>query len=82
MCCLDDLRYLVLDEADRMVEFGHYQELGRILDRVKGAGLKKKGAESVPQRCNFVFSATLTLPRRSTERKRKRKSVSGNETLS
>ena len=25
LCSLDHLRFLVLDEADRMVEYGHYQ---------------------------------------------------------
>ena len=36
LCNLDDLHFLVLDEADRMVEYGHYRELGHILDRVNG----------------------------------------------
>ena len=75
LCCLDDLRFLVLDEADRMVEFGHYQEVGSIMDRLNGA----KGAGS---RQNLVFSATLTLPRQSVEQKRrKRKRMSGEESL-
>lgn len=50
------------------------QELGLILDRVNGA--KDAGL-----RRTFVFSATLTLPRRSTERKRKKRSMSREESL-
>ena len=94
---LDAVRFLVLDEADRMVEFGHYQELSWILERVnggrgaesgvKGAGAAGKGvgsgdASSFKQ--TFVFSATLTLPRRSAERKvkvRQRKNLSGQESV-
>ena len=80
-----------------MVEFGHYQELSWILERVngargaesgvKGAGAAGKGvgsgdASSFKQ--TFVFSATLTLPRRSAERKvkvRQRKNLSGQESV-
>ena len=75
LCFLDDMRFLVLDEADRMVEFGHYQEVRSIMDCLNGT----KGAES---RQNLVFSATLTLPRQSVEQKRrKRKRMSGEESL-
>lgn len=31
---LEQLRYLVIDEADRMVEQGHFQELSSILDLI------------------------------------------------
>ena len=31
---LEDLRYLVIDEADRMIEQGHFQELSSILDLI------------------------------------------------
>ena len=31
---LDHLKYLVIDEADRMVEQGHFHELSEILDRI------------------------------------------------
>ena len=97
---LDAVRFLVLDEADRMVEFGHYQELSWILERingargagsgVKGAGAAGKGVGSGARgdassfRQTFVFSATLTLPRRSAERKvkvRQRKNLSGQESV-
>ena len=91
---LDAVRYLVLDEADRMIEFGHYQELSSILERVNmatgvgGRGGKEKekglGRSGERERQTFVFSATLTLPRRSVEKKVKvqqRKNLSGQESI-
>jgi ATP-dependent RNA helicase DDX24/MAK5 len=48
-------RYLVIDEADRMMEKGHFQELQELLDRMHTQGNKK----SRPQ--TLVFSATLTM---------------------
>ena len=66
-----------------MIEFGHYQELSWILERINDV----KGAESGAEfggRQTFVFSATLTLPRRSVERKgkvRRRKNLSGQESI-
>ena len=52
---LRGIRFLIVDEADRMAESGRFEELSNILGRVYG---------SVP-RSNLqtlVFSATLTLP--------------------
>lgn len=89
---LDAVRYLVLDEADRMIEFGHYQELSSILERLneatgvggRGGREKGQGRTGERKRQTFVFSATLTLPRRSAERKvkvRRRKNLSGPESI-
>lgn len=51
---LDKIRFLVIDEADRMIEKGHYTELEKILNLVNSdEKLTKK-------RQNFLFSATLT----------------------
>ena len=33
-CRLEHLRYLVIDEADRMVEQGHFQELSSLLELI------------------------------------------------
>ena len=46
------IKYLVIDEADRMVEKGHFQDLVKLLDLLK---------QTQGQRQVFVFSATLTL---------------------
>ena len=68
-----------------MIEFGHYQELAWILERINGAKGVESGAESEGRNWQtFVFSATLTLPRRSAEKKRKdrrRKNLSGQESV-
>ena len=34
VCRLEHLRYLVINEADRMVEKGHFQELSSILELI------------------------------------------------
>ena len=59
-----------------MIEFGHFRELRKVLDRVNGA---QEAISS--QRRTMVFSATLTVDRRTTERKRKRKTTSSRENL-
>ncbi|XP_035218250.1 ATP-dependent RNA helicase DDX24-like isoform X1 [Stegodyphus dumicola] len=51
---LSSVRYLVIDEADRMVEKGHFAELTQIIAIINGNKNNKK-------RQTFVFSATLTL---------------------
>lgn len=52
---LNDINFLVVDETDRMIEKGHFEELQHILERLNSDPLKRE------QRQNFVFSATLTL---------------------
>lgn len=53
------LRHLVLDEADRLVESGHFRELDKILELVY------QSVERAQQLQTFVFSATLTLDPRA-----------------
>lgn len=48
-------RYLAIDETDRMIERGHFEELHHLLDKINDDENKKA------LRQNFVFSATLTL---------------------
>lgn len=48
-------RYLAIDETDRMLEKGHFQELHKILERMNIDDQPNK------ERQTFVFSATLTL---------------------
>ncbi|KAH8309378.1 ATP-dependent RNA helicase DDX24 [Drosophila kikkawai] len=52
---IEDVSFLVIDETDRMVEKGHFEELRSLL-KVLNADEQKK-----QQRQNFVYSATLTL---------------------
>uniref|UniRef100_A0A3P9KHT7 ATP-dependent RNA helicase n=1 Tax=Oryzias latipes TaxID=8090 RepID=A0A3P9KHT7_ORYLA len=51
---LRHLRCLVIDEADRMVERGHFAELESLLEMLNTTHFN-------PKRQTFVFSATLTL---------------------
>ncbi|KAK1186798.1 DDX24 helicase, partial [Pygoscelis papua] len=58
---LRQLRCLVIDEADRMVEKGHFLELSQLLEILNDSQYN-------PQRQTFVFSATLTLVHRTPTR--------------
>lgn len=62
---ITDLRSLVIDEADRMIEKSHFQELGFIIDffNKDDCNPLKSGKCQV-----FIFSATLTM-NRSTKKK-------------
>ncbi|XP_043553109.1 ATP-dependent RNA helicase DDX24 [Chiloscyllium plagiosum] len=51
---LKQLRCLVIDEADRMVEKGHFAELCQLLEMLQDK-------EYHPKRRIFIFSATLTM---------------------
>ncbi|XP_069570962.1 ATP-dependent RNA helicase DDX24 [Brachyistius frenatus] len=65
---LRQLRCLVIDEADRMVEKGHFAELESLLEMLNTTHFN-------PTRQTFVFSATLTmarsLPTRLLQKKKK-----------
>lgn len=71
---LTKVRYLVIDEADRMVEKGHFEDLTHLLDMMNAPA-----AEDAPKsrRQNFIFSATLTMvhdvPSRMKNKHKKRK---------
>ncbi|KAJ8947885.1 hypothetical protein NQ318_010031 [Aromia moschata] len=52
---IEDIRFLAIDETDRMLEKGHFQELHDLLEKINLDKTKKV------RRQNFVFSATLTL---------------------
>ncbi|KAM4723376.1 ATP-dependent RNA helicase DDX24 [Anableps anableps] len=65
---LRQLKCLVIDEADRMVERGHFAELESLLEMLNTTHFN-------PTRQTFVFSATLTmvhsLPSRILQKKKK-----------
>ncbi|KAH3764225.1 ATP-dependent RNA helicase [Pelomyxa schiedti] len=67
---LSHLRWFVIDEADRMVEEGHFRELDRILDCLLNS-TGKSGTLKPILRQTFIFSATLTYVPKFTRRKRK-----------
>lgn len=72
---LHSLSFFVLDEADRMIENGHFQELQSIIDMLPGSiGANEKHSQDVEncttisnfqrkKRQTFVFSATIALSR-------------------
>ena len=65
---LVNVKHLVIDETDRMIEKGHFGEMENILELLNST-------ESNPNRQTFVFSATLTmlhdLPSYVTKKKKK-----------
>ncbi|XP_063897514.1 ATP-dependent RNA helicase DDX24 [Helicoverpa armigera] len=52
---LDSVKFLAIDETDRMIERGHFEELTPLLERLN------VDEERRAARQNFVFSATLTM---------------------
>ncbi|XP_062253343.1 ATP-dependent RNA helicase DDX24 isoform X2 [Platichthys flesus] len=66
---LRQLKCLVIDEADRMVERGHFAELENLLEMLNTVHFN-------PTRQTFVFSATLTmahsLPTRLLQKKKRK----------
>ncbi|KAL1512782.1 hypothetical protein ABEB36_002313 [Hypothenemus hampei] len=52
---IDNIKFLAIDETDRMLEKGHFQELQELLERLNLSEVNRI------KRQNFVFSATLTL---------------------
>ncbi|XP_050067722.1 ATP-dependent RNA helicase ddx24 [Anopheles maculipalpis] len=50
-----DIRFLVIDETDRMLEKGHFEELKQLLELINANEDAKK------MRRNYIFSATLTM---------------------
>jgi len=53
---LNKVRFLAIDETDRMVEHGHFQELTGIL-----GVLNQESSSRTTARQNFIFSATLSF---------------------
>ncbi|CAA6666482.1 unnamed protein product [Spirodela intermedia] len=60
---LNSLSFFVLDEADRMIENGHFNELQSIIDMLpSSSGSVEPGDTSLgKKRQTFVFSATISL---------------------
>jgi ATP-dependent RNA helicase DDX24/MAK5 len=67
---LRGIRYLIVDEADRMAESGRFEELSNILGRLYGS-VARANLQTL------VFSATLTLPQAQRGRLRAGKGGGG-----
>ncbi|ESP05208.1 hypothetical protein LOTGIDRAFT_52002, partial [Lottia gigantea] len=61
------VKVLVVDEADRMVEKGHFEELSKLFE------FMKENVESRLKRQTLVFSATLTMIHQGPNRRLKKK---------
>ncbi|KAL7645944.1 UNVERIFIED_CONTAM: hypothetical protein RMT77_002841 [Armadillidium vulgare] len=66
---LNSIRYLAVDETDRMLERGHFEELNHILEQMNCF------PEEQNKRQNFIFSATLTLSHDAPKRLKQTKKV-------
>lgn len=62
-------RYLAIDETDRMLEKGHFEELHSIIE------LMNSDKKKVAQRQNFVFSATLSLVHETPDYIRRKRKI-------
>ncbi|VDI78144.1 ATP-dependent RNA helicase DDX24/MAK5 [Mytilus galloprovincialis] len=71
---IDQIHSLVIDEADRMVEKGHFEELEKLCQHINKDEQKRK------KRQNFVYSATLTMIHVGSYRPTKKKRVKMTET--
>ncbi|KAF2360866.1 Helicase C-terminal [Trinorchestia longiramus] len=72
---LRGIRYLAIDEADRMVDRKNFEEVHKIVHTM-GDGLGKNKASS--NRQTFVFSATLTLVHQLPDRVQLKKNAKRN----
>ncbi|OAD59683.1 ATP-dependent RNA helicase DDX24, partial [Eufriesea mexicana] len=52
---VDSIKYLAIDETDRMLEKGHFQELQQLLEKIN------TNEKKLEEKQTFVFSATLTM---------------------
>ena len=70
----EGLRWLVLDEADRMVEKGHYREVAQVIAAIdkRRTQVREEGGR-VAKLQHFFFSATLTLSEEGRANVRRRK---------
>lgn len=59
---IENIKYLAIDETDRMVEQGHFEELRKLLEVIN------TDENAKAKRQNFVFSATLTLVHKAPRR--------------
>eukprot|EP00096_Caligus_rogercresseyi_P015054 TRINITY_DN7508_c0_g1_i1.p1 TRINITY_DN7508_c0_g1~~TRINITY_DN7508_c0_g1_i1.p1 ORF type:complete len:822 (+),score=214.37 TRINITY_DN7508_c0_g1_i1:25-2466(+) len=74
---IPDVKFLAIDETDRMVEKGHFEELQKLLELINSDENKKISRQT------FVFSATLSLVHEPPKNhsKKKMKAVTAEEKL-
>ena len=73
---MSSVKYLAIDETDRMVEKGHFEELQKLLEKMNSEDTKHK------QRQTFIMSATLSLVHKTPAHVKKKKQVTSEQKLS
>jgi len=72
---MSDVKYLAIDETDRMVEKGHFEELQKLLEMMN-TGLANHG-----QRQTFIMSATLSLVHKKPSHVKKKRQMTSKQKL-
>ena len=72
---LPNISYLAIDETDRMVEKGHFEELQKLLEMVNDPNSKNK------RRQTFIMSATLSLVHKPPQHLKKKKQKTSEQKL-
>lgn len=73
---LSKIRYLAIDETDRMVEKCHFEELKKILEMINNSN-----SSTDSRRHTFIMSTTLSLVHKPPQHVKKRKQKSKEEKL-
>jgi len=77
---LASIRYLAIDETDRMAEKGHFEELQRLLE-MANSKKEEAGAGQARERQTFIMSATLAMVHKPPKHAKKQKQKSGEEKI-
>jgi len=77
---LASIRYLAIDETDRMAEKGHFEELQRLLE-MANSKKEEAGAGQGRERQTFIMSATLAMVHKPPKHAKKQKQKSGEEKI-
>jgi len=75
---LASIRYLAIDETDRMAEKGHFEELQRLLEM---ANSKKEEPVQGRERQTFIMSATLAMTHKPPKHAKKQKQMTSEEKI-
>merc|ERR1712032_1501802 len=76
---LASIRYLAIDETDRMAEKGHFEELQRLLEMANSK--KEEAGGQGRERQTFIMSATLAMVHKPPKHAKKQKQKSGEEKI-
>ena len=72
---MSSVKYLAIDETDRMVEKGHFEELQKLLELMNSSETKHR------HRQTFIMSATLSLVHKTPNHVKKKKQMTSEQKL-